>query len=445
MAVARIFVIVGGGQAGAAAAHTLRREGFDGSIVVFGEESNPPYERPPLSKAFLRGEVEITDFPVLPVAWYGDHQVELRCGIRVTGMDPADRVLRLHDGSEMKYDAVLVATGGSPRRLPASVAASGVPVIYLRGIEEARLLRERLRSCRRLTVVGAGFLGCELAATARDLGVQVTVVELLSEPLEQALGRDLGAVFAAIHRDRGVQLLTREAVQTVEGDLDGVRVTTSAGRVIESDVVVAALGIAPAVEWLQDSGVAIDNGVVVDSGGRAATPGVFAAGDVARQHHPLLGRHVRVEHFDTANKQGAVVARAMLGDTTAALTSPHWFWSDQYEHTLQVAGEIGSSDEVVLRGSVADRRFTRFHLRGGILVGAAGLDTGREVRAAVRVIERGETPDARLLGDQAAAMSGHGTDRHLTPTVPAHIIEQTDVLHIGTLPAGSGNRGDHVS
>ena len=404
----RTFVIVGGGQAGASAAHALRREGFDGKVVILGEEPHPPYERPPLSKAFLRGEAEVADLPVVPPAWYSGADVELRGGVRVTGLDAAGRLLRLQDGGQLRYDGLLIATGGSPRRLPEAVVATDVPIAYLRTIDDARTLRDRLRRCRSLVVVGAGFLGCEVAASARTMGVEVTMVELLDEPLERALGSKLGALFAAIHRDRGVEVLTRERVERIDGDAHGVRVTTASGRVIDADLAVAALGILPAVEWLRDSGVAVDDGVIVDAGSRTETAGVFAAGDVARQYHPLLGRHVRVEHFDTANRQAAVAARAMLGDTAATFTSPHWFWSDQYEHTLQVVGDIETSDEVVLRGSIAERRFTQFHLRDGALVGAVGLDTGREVRAVSRLIGCGTAPDANLLRDPAVDLRDLG-------------------------------------
>jgi 3-phenylpropionate/trans-cinnamate dioxygenase ferredoxin reductase component len=391
-------VIIGGNLTAGAAATTLRSEGFDGPIVVVGEEPHVPYERPPLSKGYLRGE-ETKEHTLLHAeAWYEEHDVDLRLGSSAAHLDPADRQVELSTGERISYEQLLIATGGRNRELEVpGVDLEGVHA--LRTLEDADRIRAAARPGRTAVVVGAGFIGCEVTASLRLLGVEVEVVEVFDVPLLRAVGPEVGRVIEAIHRDRGVRFHFGEGVERFEGGGRVERVVTTTGRRLDCDFVVIGVGIQPNVEWLEGSGVQVDNGVLVDERCQTSVEGVYAAGDVANHRHPLFHRRVRVEHWDNALKQGAAVARSMLGSPDP-FDDPHWFWSDQYEHNLQSVGIAARWDELVVRGDMEARDFVAFYLEDGIVVSVVGLDRGKEVRRSTGVVRARRPVDAALLRDE---------------------------------------------
>jgi 3-phenylpropionate/trans-cinnamate dioxygenase ferredoxin reductase subunit len=392
------IVIVGANLTGGAAATTLRSEGFDGAIVMIGEEPYPPYERPPLSKEYLRGERPAETSLLRPGSWYEEHDVDLRLGVRAERVDPAARVVRLEDGTEVPYGNVLVATGGRNRRIgvPGSDLAG---IHYLRTIEEADEIREEARPGRRAVVVGAGFIGCEVAASLRQLGVEVEVVEILDTALQRALGPEVGRVMEGVHRDHGVEFHFGQIVERFLGSGRVEGVVTDRGRTIECDFVVVGLGIEPNIDVVANAGVATEDGILVDELCRTSVEGVYAAGDVANHWHPLFGRRMRVEHWDNALKQGAEAARSMMGKEEP-FDDPHWFWSDQYDHNLQSIGVLSDWDELAIRGSLEERSFVAFYLKGGLMMGAVGLDRGKDVRRCRALIADRRPLDPVALKDE---------------------------------------------
>jgi len=390
--VARTFVIVGAGMTAASAAEALRQAEFDGRILIVGREPHLPYERPPLSKEYLRGEQGVDDLPVRGEDWYAEQEVEVRIGTEATALDPDGPSVELADGERIDADAVLLATGGTPRRMP---GPSSDRVLYLRTIEDCDRIRELMVSGR-LVVVGAGFIGAEVAASARAHGVEVTVLERNGVPLNRALGEEIGQLYGAIHRDHGVDLRTGAMVEGIERTAGGVVVGLGEGEFIEADAVLVGVGIGPNTELAEAAGLDVDNGVLVDERCMTSADGVFAAGDMANHLHPLFGR-LRVEHFDNAIKMGAAAARSMLG-SEEAFDDPHWFWSDQYDVNLQYAGFAKQWDDVVIRGSTEDREFVAFYMHEGMLLAALGMNRGRDVRRAMKII--GSHPDPARLRDE---------------------------------------------
>lgn len=388
----RGFVIVGAGIAGSAAAQELRAQGYDGTLTLIGAEPHPPYERPPLSKEYLRGEQ--TD-PVLtrPLEWYAENEVDLRLDTRVSALDPSGPAVELDGGERLEADAVLLATGGSPRRLP---DAPEEGVLYLRTLEDSDRIKKALAGGR-LVIVGAGFIGAEVAASARAKGVDVTMLEMAPVPLQRALGDEVGRIYGQMHRDEGVDLRTEEGVERIETSNGGVVVRTTKGDAIEAEAVVVGVGMVPNAELAEAAGLSVSNGVDVDMSCRTSAPGVFACGDVANHDHPLFGR-IRVEHFDNALKMGSHVAGAMLGKREP-FDDPHWFWSDQYDVNLQYAGFATSWDTVVRRGSLEDRDGVAFYLKDRVLLAALGLNRGKDVRRAMKLIAARARPDDTALSD----------------------------------------------
>jgi len=391
------YVTVGAGQAAAAAARTLRRKGFDGRIVLVGDEPHLPYQRPPLSKEFLGGSESDDSLWLLPERWRADNEVEILTGVAVTRVDPATRTVECDGRAPLRADAVLFATGGSPRRLAVPGPRPDL-VHYLRTLDDARRLAPLLVPGRRLAVIGAGFIGLEIAATATAAGVEVTVLEAAPVPLAGAIGPQMGAVVTALHRERGVDVRAGAAVESVR--------TTDAGVVIEiagtaapleADAVLIGIGITPNVAAATASGLRVDDGIVVDALGCTSVPGVYAAGDVARRYSARAGAHVRVEHFDNAGRQGAAVAGAMLG-LCAASDEPHWFWSDQFDHNIQLLGSVRGTP--VLRGDRDGRDFTAFFFDGPLLCGAFTIDRGEDISAAREML--GRPVDAAALADEDA-------------------------------------------
>ncbi|RTL65298.1 MAG: ferredoxin-NAD reductase [Pseudonocardiaceae bacterium] len=399
----RRVVIVGAGVAGASAAATLRAEGFDGEVLLVGDEPDAPYERPPLSKAWLSGQAPSIE--VHPPEFYADQSIELLTGTRVTGLDAAARRVVV-GGSAVGYDALLVATGGQARRLP---GMAGERVHHLRTRADSDRLRAQLVPGERLVVLGAGFVGCEVAATARSLGVDVTVLEMAGSPLERALGPEIGGVFAGIHRDAGVDLRCGVRVDAVSAADSGPVVHTDRGTV-ECSVLLVAAGMVRDTGIWEAAGVPCDDGVLVDAGCRTGVPGVFAAGDVAAHDHPRYGR-TRVEHHDSAVRQGAIAAQAMLGRDVVH-DQPHWFWSDQYVHTVQSCGAPGVAvDETVVRGRIDEASFVRFGLRDGRVVSVLGLGRPREVMAGRKLLLGGHPVSADQLRDESVDLRRAGVRR----------------------------------
>ncbi|MGH2844963.1 MAG: NAD(P)/FAD-dependent oxidoreductase [Thermoleophilaceae bacterium] len=353
-------VIVGASLAGAKAAETLREEAFDGRVVLIGAEDERPYERPPLSKDYLRGEVGREKVYVHDEGFYADHDIDLRLGSTAVVLDTSNRELGLEDGERLRYDRLLIATGAEPRRL--SIPGADLDgVLYLRSVEDSDVLRERLDRGGSVVVVGAGWIGAEVAASARQRGLEVTVLDPASVPLERVMGAEVGAVYRDIHTDHGVRMLMGTGVEAFEGHEAVERVRTNDGRQLDCDFVVVGVGVEPRTGLAAQAGIALDNGILVDEHLQTSVPGVFAAGDVANAHHPFYGEHIRVEHWANALNQGPVAARNMLDHDSAYERLPYFF-SDQYDVGMEYTGFARSWDRVVFRGGPATREFVAFWL-----------------------------------------------------------------------------------
>lgn len=351
------FVIIGGGLAGAKAAEALRDNDFDGHVLLFGAEEQLPYERPPLSKEFLAGKKTLPDFTVHPAAWYRDHHIEVQLGTEVSAIDTQARTVTLPDGSAVGYDKLLLATGSGSRRPPIPGADSPA-VHYLRTVDDAEALDSTLTSGARLAVVGAGWIGLEVAASARQRGAEVTVVESAELPLLGALGREAAEVFADLHRENGVDLRLNTTVAAVTDD----GLTLGDGSTVAADAVLVAVGAAPNIALARDAGLETgDGGVLVDSALRSSDPDIFAVGDIAAAEHPLLGVRIRTEHWANALKQPAVAAAGMLGRPGEYAELPYFF-TDQYDLGMEYVGHSAGYARVVFRGDVAGREFVAFWL-----------------------------------------------------------------------------------
>jgi 3-phenylpropionate/trans-cinnamate dioxygenase ferredoxin reductase component len=394
------YVIVGASLAGAKAAEALREEGFDGPLVLIGEESERPYERPPLSKDYLLGKAERETIYVHQQSWYAEHDVDLRLGARVTGLDPAAGEAALADGSRVAYDKLLLATGSSPRRLPVP-GADADGVLYLRRVSDSDQIRAAFQTASRIAVIGAGWIGLETAAAARAAGVEVTVLEAAELPLLRVLGREVAQVFAGLHRDHGVDLRFGVQVDEITGSggrADGVRLAD--GSHVPADVVIVGIGITPNIQLAEAAGLEVGNGIVTDARLRSSDPDIYAAGDVANAYHPLLGRHIRVEHWANALNQPQAAARAMLGQDAAYDLVPY-FYTDQYDLGMEYAGyvEPGGYDQVVFRGDVERREFIAFWLAAGRVLAGMNVNIW-DVNDAIQAIVRGgRTVDTGRLTD----------------------------------------------
>lgn len=395
MSAPETIAVVGASLCGATVAATLRDLGFDGRVVLIGEERLPPYERPPLSKEYLRGEQPLDKGFVRPEGWFEENSIETRFGARAERIDVNDRALVLQGGERVPFDRAVITTGARNRRLP-------VPGLDLEGVLDLRVpadadrIRQAAAGGGPAVVVGMGFIGSEVAASLRQLGVEVTAIDLFGVPLERALGPEVGAVMEAVHRDHGVELHMKDGIGSFEGDGRVEEVVTAGGRRIPCAFAVVGLGVQPNVEVVEGTGIEVDNGILVGPALETSVPGIFAAGDVANHDHPLFGR-IRVEHFDNALKMGAAAAARLLGGDEPH-DDPHWFWSDQYDVNLQVAGVALEWDELVYRGRPEDRDFVAFYLKDGALLQAAGLNRGRDVRRAMKLV--GSRADRDALRDE---------------------------------------------
>lgn len=394
------FAIVGAGLAGGRAAETLRAQGFDGQVVLIGAEPERPYKRPPLSKEYLRGESSRDELFLRPAAYYEQQQIDLRLGQSVREVRPEEKLLDLENGEQLRYDKLLIAVGASPTRLP--VSGADLPgVVYLRWLEDADALAKGLEGAPRVLIVGAGFIGCEIAASARSMGCEVTLVEIARVPLARALGEEVGSLCAEFHRDHGVDLRLGRGIAEFRGTVRVEAAVTTAGEVIPCDLAVVGIGVAPAVGFLKGSGVEIENGILVDELCRTSVADIFAAGDAANWWHPILNERLRVEHYDNAHNQAVAAARSMLGKSQPYAPTLY-FWSSQYDLKLEMVGHPGRWDEVVVRGRPADRAFSVFYLWERRIQACFGVNRFKDLSAVRRVMQSGVVVDPGLLANEGA-------------------------------------------
>jgi 3-phenylpropionate/trans-cinnamate dioxygenase ferredoxin reductase subunit len=390
-------MIVGASLAGAKGAEALRQAGFDGRIVLIGTEDERPYERPPLSKDYLRGEVGRETVYVHDDAFYAEHDIELRMGTTAAHLDTSSNEVTLDDGEVLRYDRLLLATGAQPRRL-AIPGGELDGVLYLRSVQDSDALRERLDRGGAVVVVGAGWIGVEVAASARQRGLEVTVIEPGSVPLERVLGAELGAVYHDIHTDHGTQMLMGTGVEALEGDTAVQRVRTSDGRTLECDFVVVGVGVEPRVQLALQAGIEVQDGILVDEHLETSVRGVFAAGDVANAHHPFYGERLRVEHWANALHQGPSAARNMVGHADPYERLPYFF-SDQYDVGMEYSGFARDWDRVIIRGDPATREFIAFWLRGDRVVAGMNVNVWDVTDPIRRLIGERVAVDDRRLAD----------------------------------------------
>jgi 3-phenylpropionate/trans-cinnamate dioxygenase ferredoxin reductase component len=390
-------VIVGAGLAGAKAAQTLREEGFDGRVVLVGSESDRPYERPPLSKDYLRGESGRDAAYAHEAGYYDEHDIELRTETTVARVDLGAKEVELEGGERIGYDRLLLTPGAEPRRLPVP-GADLDGVLYLRVFGDSDAIRERIEAGGPAVVIGAGWIGAEVAASARTKGLDVTLIEREDVPLTTSLGRELGEIYGAIHRDHGVDLITGAQVEALEGDGRVERVRLAGGRTIDCAFAVVGVGVAPRTGLAEAAGLACDNGILTDQLLRTSAREVFAAGDAANAVHPFYGNRVRVEHWHNALEQGPAAARSMLGDGKPYDVIPYFF-SDQYEVGMEYAGYAREWEEVVFRGDVEAREFIAFWLHGNRVVAGMNVNVWDVTDAIQALIRSRKTVDPAQLRD----------------------------------------------
>jgi 3-phenylpropionate/trans-cinnamate dioxygenase ferredoxin reductase subunit len=391
------FVIVGAGMAGGKAAETLREEGFDGRIVLVGAEAHRPYERPPLSKDYLRGESPTPAWLQEDEGWYKANEVELRTSAVAEAIDADERAVVLSGGERVGYDRLLIATGAEPRRLP--VPGGDLPGVHLlRTIEDSDTIRGVCEAGGRLVVIGAGWIGSEVAASARQKGMDVTLIESLELPLLRVLGPELGGFYRDVHAAQGVEMHFGAGVEAIEGSGRAERVRLADGKTIECAAVVVGIGVAPRTELVQEI-ARVDNGILVDAGLQTNADGIFACGDVANAEHPVFGQRVRVEHWANALEQGPAAARSMLGKDVSYDKVPYFF-SDQYDVGMEYAGlHDPSSDEIVLRGDMASGEFIAFWLRGERLMAGMNVNVWDVSDPIQELVHSGAPVDRKRLAD----------------------------------------------
>lgn len=402
------FLIVGASLAGAKAAAELRERGFDGRVVFVGTEPERPYERPPLTKDYLRGESEREKVYVHQQGFYEEHQIELLMDTTATAIDPGASRVTLDDARELAYDRLLLTTGAAPRRI--SVPGADLDgVYYLRTLADCDVLRERLDAGGRVVVVGAGWIGSEFAASARQRGLEVTAIDPLALPNERIFGPEIGAFYRDVHTQHGVRLLLEEGVESFGGNGAVERVHTAAGKTVDCDFAVVGIGVLPRVKLAREAGLEVDNGIVVDEKLQTSATNVFAAGDVANAFHPFYEQRIRVEHWSNALNQGPAAARAMLGEPVSYDRIPYFF-SDQYEVGMEYSGFATEWDQMVFRGDRAGGEFVAFWLKDRRVIAGMNVnvwDVNEHVQALIRshqpvdvaALRDPDTPLETLIGD----------------------------------------------
>ncbi|WP_372789783.1 NAD(P)/FAD-dependent oxidoreductase [Paraconexibacter sp.] len=397
MATDQTFVIVGASLAGARAAETLRTEGFDGRVVLIGAENERPYERPPLSKEYLRGEAGRDKVYVHDEDFYAEHDIELLQGRTAVSLDTGASLLTLDGGEQVRFDRLLLATGARASRLRIP-GADLEGVLYLRSLQDADLLRMRLDQGGAVVVIGAGWIGAEFAASARQRGLDVTVIDPMTVPLERVLGTEIGTVYRDAHDDHGVQMLMGAGVAAFEGATSVERVRTTDGRSLDCDFVVVGVGAQPRTELAEHAGIAVENGILVDEHLCTSVPGVYAAGDVANAHHPFYGERIRAEHWANALHQAPVAARNMLGHSDTYDRLPYFF-SDQYDVGMEYSGFTHPGDRVVFRGDPASREFVAFWVADHRVVAGINVNVWDVSDSIRRLIQDRMVVEPRHLSD----------------------------------------------
>jgi 3-phenylpropionate/trans-cinnamate dioxygenase ferredoxin reductase subunit len=397
------IVIVGAGHAGGRAAQAMRAAGFEGSVILVGEEAYEPYERPPLSKELLQSDDGLERARLHDPAWYEDNDIELLTNARATAIDTAAKTVTLFDGGTLSYDKLLLTTGARVRELPLS-GADLPEVHYLRDYNDTKEIRARLDPDARVVVIGGGFIGLECAASARSRGCAVTVLEVADRLMGRAVAPEIGKHFEEIHRSQGVDLRLGVKIAGIDGYGKVASVVLEDDEPVPADVVVIGIGILPNVELAEEAGIACENGITVDEFGRTSDPNVWAAGDVANQPNAFLGRRVRLESYQNAQDQAMAVARNMVGDEQTPYEDSLWVWTDQYDVNLQMLGMPEGYDELVWRGDPDAGAFTLFYMKGGKIVAVNTVNSGRDMGACKRLIATGKTFDAAQLADPAVKL-----------------------------------------
>ena len=408
------YVIIGASLTGASAAIALREHSIDANVTLIGAEDGLPYERPPLSKGYLRGAVPFEKLLVRPPQFYSAQRIQLMLGSRVTSIDASRRLVYVADGRRVPYDSLLIATGAQNRH--AHIPGIGLEGVHsLRDIRDADRLRAEIRPGRKAVVVGMGFIGCEVAASLRHEGLQVTTIDHGAAPLIRILGEAVSATLATLHGSYGVRMVFNDSVATFDGTDRVEAVTTKTGVRIPCDFAVVGIGVEPVVDFLDGSGVHVDNGVLVDEYCATNIAGICAAGDVANHYHPVFGRHIRVEHWQNAMRQGANAAKNLLEQRVSYDEIP-WFWSDQYDAHIQYAGYHTSYDDLIIRGRLDGSSYAAFYMNRGLIEAVVGLNSAKDVRRTIPLIKarqpidpdslRDEQRDLRLLLNPGTARAG---------------------------------------
>jgi 3-phenylpropionate/trans-cinnamate dioxygenase ferredoxin reductase subunit len=392
------YVVVGAGLAGASAAIALRESSADHRVLLIGAETDAPYERPALSKGYLKGSVTFGKLLVRPPAFYADRRIETMFGSPVARVDAASRVVQFADGHAVEFDSLLIATGATNRRPPIpGIDLDGV--ISLRTVRDADRLRARMQSARKAVVVGMGFIGCEVTASLRHAGLDVTAIDPGPAPLAHVLGDAVGHTLSMLHRTHGVRTIFNDRVEVFEGADRVERVITKDGLSVACDLAVVGIGVEPAVNVVRGSGIALDNGIVVNEYCASNVHGIYAAGDVANHYHPVFDRRIRVEHWQNARRQGVNAARNMAGQRVPFDDIP-WFWSDQYDANIQYAGHHTTYDELVIRGHLGGGSYAAFYMNGGLLDAVVSINNARDVRRAMPLIRSRQPVDTAKLRDE---------------------------------------------
>ena len=395
-------VIVGAGEAGGQTAISLRQGGFGGRITVIGDEAYVPYERPPLSKAFLAGEAELERMYMRGADFYPSNQIELQLSTSVSTIEPATKSLLLQNGERLNYDKLVLATGGRVRKL--SCPGADLPgVFYLRTIADVLSFRDRLAPGTKLAIVGGGYIGLEVAAVAIKRGCSVNVIEAMPRVLNRVVAPEMSAFYTTVHREAGVNIFTSAGVTSLEGHGHVERVLCNTGQAIAADFVIVGIGIVPNVEIATEAGLRIDNGIVVNEFALSSDPNIYAVGDCSNHPNPILGRRLRLESVPNALGQSKAAALHILGKPEAYAEVP-WFWSDQYDLKLQMTGISDPGDEIVIRGSMAERKFSACYLRDGVLVACNAVNMAKDFIQSKKLIAAKTKLDPRQLADASVAL-----------------------------------------
>jgi 3-phenylpropionate/trans-cinnamate dioxygenase ferredoxin reductase subunit len=394
----RDFVVIGAGLTGASAAIALRKYSVDARVTLIGDEAEAPYERPPLSKGYLRGEQPFEKLLVRPPEFYAQQSIETLFGSRACRIDATERIVHLNGGRRVPFDRLLIATGVRNRRPP--IPGIDLPAVHqLRTVRDAIRLRAEMQAGRKAVVVGMGFIGCEVAASLRHHQVEVVSIEPGATPLTRVLGETIGGMLGTLHASYGVHTIFNDGVEAFAGNGRVERVITKAGLRIPCDFAVVAVGVEPVVDVLDGSGAEIDNGVVVDQYCATSVQGIYAAGDVANHFHPVFGRHIRIEHWQNAMRQGDTAARNMLGELIPFDEIP-WFWSDQYDANIQYAGHHTSYQDLILRGRLDGGSYAAFYMNGGVIDAVVGVNNAKDVRRTMPLIKARRPVDPDRLRDE---------------------------------------------